>query len=75
MVERINSLIASKDKAQMGKLAEILGNQYSYGDLDVRSVITIVILNSISSDYIDMKLFKNGSYACIQTNDEIFFTI
>jgi len=25
----------------------------------------------ISSDYIDMKLFKNGSYACIQTNDEI----
>lgn len=25
----------------------------------------------ISSDYIDMKLFKNGTYACIQTNDEI----
>ncbi|MDD5924046.1 MAG: hypothetical protein PUC88_04575 [Clostridia bacterium] len=54
VVERINSLIASKDKAQMRKLAEILGNQYSYGDLDVRSVITIVILNSIPSDYIEM---------------------
>ena len=25
----------------------------------------------ISSDYIDMKLLKNGSYACVQTNDEI----
>ena len=25
----------------------------------------------ISSDYKDMKLFKDGSYACIQTNDEI----
>ena len=47
VVNRVNALVASRDRAATKKLGEILGNQYDYGDLSVRSVITIVILNSI----------------------------
>ncbi len=47
VVQRVNSLLKSKDKALIKKLAEVLCNQYDYGDLSVRSCITIVILNSV----------------------------
>lgn len=47
IVPRVQKLIASDNTAEIKKLGEILSAQYSYGDIDTRSVITIVILNSI----------------------------
>ncbi len=51
IVPKVNALLSSNDKKQISKLGEILSNQYSYGNLDVRSVITIVILNGIDERY------------------------
>ena len=70
VVNRVNALLASKNKAAIKKLGEILGNQYDYGDLSVRSVITIVILNSIPekdrelmNEYLNDDMKKAWSYA------------
>lgn len=57
VVDRVNTLLASRDKAMAKKLGEVLSNQYDYGDLNVRSVITIVILNSVSENNAE---FLNG---------------
>ena len=50
IVPRINSILKQGNKKDIDKLAEILSNQYNYGNLDVRSCITVVILNSIESE-------------------------
>ena len=50
LIDKINLLLTSKDKTNIKKLGSVLSNQYIYGNLDVRSVITIVILNNINEE-------------------------
>ena len=38
------------DDKEVDKLAEILSAQYSYGDINTRPLITIIILNSITDE-------------------------
>ncbi len=48
VVPKINELLSSGNKQQIEKLGAILNAQYKNGDMDCRSVITIVLLNGIS---------------------------
>ncbi len=48
VLPRVRELMDSGDKDGIAKLGKVLSAQYDYGDLDTRSVITIVILNSIT---------------------------
>lgn len=47
IVPRVNQLVHSGNKGELKKLGNILNTQYVNGDADTRSIITIVILNSI----------------------------
>ncbi len=47
ILPKVKALMSSGDSDEIDKLAEILSAQYSYGDIDTRPLITIVILNSI----------------------------
>ena len=48
IVPKVTALLQRNNKKEVDKLAEILSAQYSYGDIDTRPLITIVILNSIT---------------------------
>ena len=50
IVPRVNSLIERGNAAELKKLGAILSAQYGNGDLDTRSIITAVILNSVPAD-------------------------
>lgn len=50
VVPKVNALLASKDKQLITKLGAVLNAQYKNGDMDCRSVITIVILNGIEGE-------------------------
>lgn len=50
LVPKINELLLRGDKKQIGKLIEMLNLQYNNGDIDTRSIITMVILNSIPEE-------------------------
>lgn len=47
VVPKVVELVKSGNKQQIDKLATILNAQYTNGDMDTRSIITIVVLNSI----------------------------
>ena len=47
IVPRVNKLIESGSDGELKKLGNILSTQYSNGDIDTRSIITIAILNSV----------------------------
>ena len=47
IVPRVNEYVLKANKADLEKLCQLLSLQYSNGDVDTRSIITIVILNSI----------------------------
>lgn len=47
IVPRVNNYVKTATKAELEKLCQLLSTQYSNGDFDTRSIITIVILNSI----------------------------
>lgn len=47
VVDRVNAFIAKGGKGEINKLAQMISTQYSNGDMDTRSIITIVLLNSI----------------------------
>lgn len=47
VIERVNALIARGVKGEMNKLAQMVSTQYTNGDMDTRSIITIVLLNSL----------------------------
>ncbi len=47
VVPKVNELLSSGNKQQIEKLGGILNAQYKNGDMDCRSIITIVILNGI----------------------------
>lgn len=51
IVPKINELLASNNKQLITKLANVLNAQYSAGDMDTRSIITIVVLNGIKEEY------------------------
>lgn len=51
VLPKIKALIETGNKFEIEKLAGILNAQYSNGDLDTRSIITIVILNGITPKY------------------------
>lgn len=53
IVPRVNELMKRGSKSDITKLVEILSAQYLNGDFDTRSIITIVILNSIDEQYYD----------------------
>lgn len=51
IVPRVNELLARGQKGEIQKLCQILSAQYTNGDMDTRSIITIVILNSIDEKH------------------------
>lgn len=51
IVPRVNKLVESGSEAELKKLGAILSAQYLNGDVDTRSIITIVILNSIPAEH------------------------
>ncbi len=51
IVPRVNQLLARGVKSEINKLSQILSTQYQNGDMDTRSIITIVILNSTDEKY------------------------
>ncbi len=51
IVPKVNELLARGVKSEINKLSQILSTQYSNGDMDTRSIITIVILNSTDEKY------------------------
>ena len=50
IVPKVLELMNSGDTDRIDKLSDILSAQYSYGDIDTRPLITIVILNSITDE-------------------------
>ena len=50
IVPKVQELLDSGSSSEIDQLAEILSGQYSYGDIDTRPLITIVILNSITDE-------------------------
>ena len=50
VVPRVNKLVREGKAGELKKLGSILSAQYTNGDADTRSIITIVILNSIPEE-------------------------
>jgi hypothetical protein len=50
IVPKVTQLVNTGSKQQITKLCTLLSTQYGNGDLDTRSIITIVILNSVPED-------------------------
>lgn len=50
IVPRVLELMQSGDAKQIDKLAEVLSNQYSYGDQDTRAIVTMVVLNAVTDE-------------------------
>ena len=53
VVPRVNELLSRGVKGEMSKLAQMISTQYSNGDMGTRSIITIVLLNSIDEKHIE----------------------
>ncbi|MBQ8001311.1 MAG: hypothetical protein IJ298_08985, partial [Ruminococcus sp.] len=53
VVPKVNELLSRGVKGEMSKLAQMISTQYANGDMDTRSIITIVILNSIDEQHIE----------------------
>ena len=50
VVPKVNELLSSGNRQQITKLGAVLSAQYKNGDMDCRSIITIVILNGIEGE-------------------------
>lgn len=50
IVPKVQELLERNNKKEVDKLAEILSAQYSYGDIDTRPLITMIILNSVTDE-------------------------
>lgn len=50
IVPKVNDLVSRGNKKDIEKVCALLNTQYANGDMDTRSIITIVILNSIPED-------------------------
>lgn len=53
VVPRMNEMFERGNKTEIKKVAQMLSTQYANGDMDTRSIITMVVLNSIEIKYID----------------------
>lgn len=53
VVPRVNELLTRGVKGEINKLAQMISTQYANGDMDTRSIITIVILNSIDEKHME----------------------
>ncbi len=53
VVSRVNDLLNRGVKGEMSKLAQMISTQYANGDMDTRSIITIVILNGIDEKHME----------------------
>lgn len=53
IVPRVNELLAAGRKDDIETLVDVLSAQYLNGDFDTRSIITMVILNSVDEKYHD----------------------
>lgn len=53
VVDKVNALINRSVKGELNKMAQMLSTQYANGDMDTRSIITIVILNSVEEKNIE----------------------
>ena len=60
IVPKVNNLVNSGNKQQIEKICQLLNTQYNNGDVDTRSIITIVILNSTPEDKFDV-IYENLS--------------
>ena len=60
IVPRVNELIMGGNKTQIDKLCQLLSTQYGNGDVDTRSIITIVILNSVPMEKYEL-IYENLS--------------
>ncbi len=70
VVPRVNQLLERGAKNEMNKLAQMISTQYTNGDMDTRSIITMVILNSVDEKHIEKfepllseELQKSWTYA------------
>ena len=71
VVPKVNALLASGNRQLITKLGAVLNAQYKNGDIDCRSIITIVILNGIEvekneqlmNEALDETLQKSWKYA------------
>ena len=50
IVPKVIALLKDDDTDDINKLSEILSAQYSYGDIDTRPIITMVILNAVTEE-------------------------
>lgn len=50
IVPKMNTLVKTGSKQQIEKLATLLSTQYSAGDMDTRSIITVVALNGLKPE-------------------------
>jgi len=55
---KINFILKNLEKEKIKKIGNILNNLYNTGDLDVRSLITIIILNSIQDKNSENEILK-----------------
>lgn len=53
VVPRVNDLLLRGTKSEMNKLAQMISTQYANGDMDTRSIITMVILNSVDEHNVE----------------------
>jgi hypothetical protein len=53
IVPKVNDYVSRASKKDIEKLCQLLNTQYANGDADTRSIITIVILNSLPEDKYD----------------------
>lgn len=50
LLPKINALLASPEKDRVARLGGLLNDLYVAGDMDVRSIITIVVLNGVEGE-------------------------
>ena len=53
VVSRVNDFLRTASKGEKNKMAQMLSTQYNNGDMDTRSIITMVILNGVEDKYAD----------------------
>ncbi len=51
VVPLVNQMLEKGQKGELSKMAQMISTQYSNGDMDTRSIITIVILNNVDTKY------------------------
>lgn len=58
IVPRVKEYMKNPSKKQVEKLAQLLNRQYNNGDADTRSIVNIVIINSLTDEQYD-KLYEH----------------